>query len=99
MFNKTQLKPLRVVKIESVSPKSDDSLMLHAPFVVVSKGHMAIPDKIIPANGETFASREFEEFARAYSFEHVISSPTYPQSNGKAEKAQIVFVDVEATFR
>ena len=43
MFNKTQFKPLRVVKIESVNPKSDDSLMLHAQFVVVSKGHMAIP--------------------------------------------------------
>ena len=43
MFNKTELKPLRVVKIESVNPKSDDSLMLHAQFVVVSKGHMAIP--------------------------------------------------------
>ena len=73
MFNKTQLKPPRVVKIESVNPRSDDSLMLHAQFVVVSKGHMAIPDKVIPANGETFASREFEEFARAYSFDVSLS--------------------------
>lgn len=46
-----------------------------------------IPDQVISDNGQPFASREFEEFARAYSFEHVTSSPTYPQSNGKAKNA------------
>lgn len=54
------------------------------------KAHFArhgIPDQVISDNGQPFASREFEEFARAYSFEHVTSSPTYPQSNGKAENA------------
>lgn len=52
------------------------------------KAHFArhgIPDQVISDNGQPFASREFEEFARAYSFEHATSSPTYPQSNGKAE--------------
>ena len=46
-----------------------------------------IPDQVISDNGQPFASREFEEFARAYSFEHVTSSPAYPQSNGKAKNA------------
>lgn len=40
MFNKTQLKSLRVAKIETVSPKTDDSLKLQ--FVVVNEGHTAI---------------------------------------------------------
>lgn len=35
MFNKTQLKPLRVVKIETFNPKSNDLFMLE--FVVLGK--------------------------------------------------------------
>ena len=46
------------------------------------KAHFArhgIPDQVISDDGQPFASREFEEFARPYSFEHVTSSPTHPQ--------------------
>ena len=34
-----------------------------------------------------FGSREFQDFAREYEFEHLTSSPDYPQSNGKVENA------------
>ena len=37
--------------------------------------------------GTQFASAEFAVFARTWSFDHVTSSPRYPQSNGKAENA------------
>lgn len=40
MFNKTQLKSLRVAKIETVNPKNDDSLKLE--FVAVKEGHTVI---------------------------------------------------------
>ena len=47
-----------------------------------------IPDKIKIDNGPRFSSQEFKNFKDLYEFDHVISSPTYPQSNGKAENAK-----------
>ena len=46
-----------------------------------------IPDVLVTDNGPQFASAEFSCFARTWSFDHVTSSPTYPQPNGKAENA------------
>ena len=34
-----------------------------------------------------FGSREFQDFTREYEFEHLTSSPDYPQSNRKVENA------------
>jgi hypothetical protein len=38
-------------------------------------------------NGRQFVSREFEQFAKEWNFEHITSSPFYPKSNGLAENA------------
>ncbi|KAL9979611.1 hypothetical protein ACROYT_G017294 [Oculina patagonica] len=46
-----------------------------------------VPDTLVTDNGPQFSSAEFTVFAKTWSFEHKTSSPTYPQSIGKAEKA------------
>jgi transposase InsO family protein len=54
------------------------------------KAHMArygIPERVVSDNGPQYSSSEFQDFAAKYEFEHVTSSPRYPQSNGKAESA------------
>ena len=45
------------------------------------------PDIIWSDQGPQFMSQTFQSFAKEWGFRHVTSSPTYPQSNGKAESA------------
>ncbi|XP_020917563.1 uncharacterized protein K02A2.6 [Exaiptasia diaphana] len=54
------------------------------------KAHIArygIPNELMTDNGPNFTSREFKQFTDIYNIEHVTSSPTYAQSNGKAENS------------
>ena len=46
-----------------------------------------IPEVLVSDNGPQYASAEFSAFARELDIEHRTSSPTFPQSNGKAENA------------
>ena len=44
-----------------------------------------IPDTVVSDGGPQYASQEFADFAKAYSFSHITSSPHYPQSNRQVE--------------
>ncbi|XP_063960476.1 uncharacterized protein K02A2.6-like [Lytechinus pictus] len=46
-----------------------------------------VPDEVITDNGPQYASAEFHQFCVEYGVTHKTSSPRYPQSNGKSEKA------------
>lgn len=48
---------------------------------------LGIPETVVSDNGPCYSSSEFRRFAQDWDFNHVTSSPTYPQSNGLAEKA------------
>ena len=50
-------------------------------------GCHGIPDSVISDNGPAYASEEFKRFAEQWEFQHITTSPHYPQSNGKAESA------------
>lgn len=45
-----------------------------------------IARRVVSDNGPCYNSREFKQFAESWGFQHVTSSPHYPQSNGLAEK-------------
>lgn len=54
------------------------------------KTHFAvhgIPQRLMTDNAMPFVSGQFQEFALKWNFEHITSSPHYPQSNGLAERA------------
>ena len=54
------------------------------------KSHFArhgIPDVFVTDNGPQFSSGKFSKFSSDYQFQHHTSSPHYPRSNGKVEKA------------
>lgn len=44
--------------------------------------HHGIPVTVTSEIGPQFTSQSFMDFARNYGFEHITSSPLYPQSNG-----------------
>ena len=74
-----------VAKLEDLSSTNTIS---HMKSIMARHG---LPSVVVSDNGPQFSSREFTQFAKQYGFKHVTSSPEYPQSNGKAEKAvQIV---------
>ena len=45
-----------------------------------------IPEIVRSDNGPQYASAEFMTFASSYGFQHITSSPKFPQSNGQAER-------------
>ena len=48
--------------------------------------HHGIPTVLVSDNGPQFDSRDMKEFASTYGFQHITSSPCYPQSNGLPER-------------
>lgn len=45
-----------------------------------------IPKQIMTDNGPEFANYKFKEFSSNWEFDHLVSSPRYPQSNGQVER-------------
>ena len=45
-----------------------------------------IPETVRSDNGPQYSSKEFAQFASSYEFNHITSSPRFPQSNGQAER-------------
>lgn len=46
-----------------------------------------IPQELISDNGPAYSSKEFRNFVENWGFKHSTSSPNYPQSNGRSERA------------
>lgn len=48
--------------------------------------HPQVRPQIISDNGPQFVAKDFKEFLRQWQTTHVLTSPHYPQSNGKLER-------------
>jgi transposase InsO family protein len=46
-----------------------------------------IPEIVVSDNGPQYSADLYATLAKNYGFEHVTSSPHYPQGNGEAERA------------
>ena len=68
-----------VIKLNSTTSTS----VINAMKSVFSRH--GIPRTVISDNGPQYDSVEMKQFASTYGFNHVTSSPYYPQSNGLAE--------------
>ncbi|KAK3742318.1 hypothetical protein QZH41_001012 [Actinostola sp. cb2023] len=61
-------------------------------------GRHGIPDRLISENWPQFNSEWFRKFAADYQYQHITSSPTYPQSNVNGESAPWSTVKCETSL-
>lgn len=57
--------------------------------IVLQRAREAFPEarpRVITDQGAQFKGREFQQFIKLWSAKHVMTSPYYPQSNGKIER-------------
>ena len=74
----------RFIEIAKLTSTTSQAIVSHLKSIFSRYG---IPERLISDNGPQYASAEFADFARKYGFDHITSSPYYPQANGEAERA------------
>jgi hypothetical protein len=74
----------RFIEIAKLSSTTSPSIVTHMKSMFSRHG---IPETVVSDNGPQYSSTEFSQFATNWGFQHVTSSPLYPQSNGLAERA------------
>ena len=74
----------RYIEIARLKSTNADEVITHTKSIFARHG---IPEVVLSDNGPQFASAAYRQFAENFQFEHITSSPYYPQSNGEAERA------------
>lgn len=74
----------RFVEIAKLDATSSEDVIVQLKSIFSRHG---IPEILISDNGPQYASDVFKQFAYEFGFDHITSSPRYPQSNGEAERA------------
>jgi transposase InsO family protein len=74
----------RYIEIARLHTTSSSAVINHLKSIFARHG---IPQTFISDNGPQYCGNAFREFAKSYGFEHITSSPRYPQSNALAERA------------
>jgi len=73
----------RYVEVQKLSSTTSTSIITVLKSLFA---HHGVPITLVTDNGPQFVSQEMNEFSLTYGFNHVTSSPHYPQSNGLAER-------------
>ena len=74
----------RYIEVARLNRTTADEVIHHTKGIFARHG---IPEVVVSDNGPQYSSEAYAIFARQFQFEHVRSSPLYPQSNGEAERA------------
>ena len=74
----------RFIEITKLTSTTAASVISHLKSIFARHG---IPEVVVSDNGPQYSSAAFEDFSKEYEFDHVTSSPKYPQANGEAERA------------
>ncbi|XP_041349297.1 uncharacterized protein K02A2.6-like [Gigantopelta aegis] len=70
-------------EVIGLSSQSSSSVILAMKTTFARHG---IPEEVLSDNGPCYSSMEFAQFSKDWDFQHVTSSPKFPQSNRLAEK-------------
>ena len=71
-------------KVAEIQNKTSQAVITQCKMQFACHGILEV---LITDNGPEFSNQDFRYFATEYKFEHRMSSPMYPESNGKAENA------------
>ena len=74
----------RFIEVARLNRATSEEVILHTKGIFARHG---IPEVVVSDNGPQYSSEAYAALARQFQFEHVTSSPHYPQSNGEAERA------------
>ena len=70
-------------EIECLPDTRSETVIMKIKAILARHGRC---QRFISDNGPQYSSTEFAKFAKDWGFEHITSSPHYPQSNGLAER-------------
>ena len=84
LFEQKGIMYLLVIEVQSLASTTSASIIQSLKSIFARHG---LPTTVMSDNGPQYSSKEFSSFAKEYQFEHVTSSPHYPQANRLAEHA------------
>ena len=70
-------------EISLLADTTSSTVIKHAKSIFARH---SIPRVVISDSGPQYLSKEFQEFAKKWEFQHITSSPYHPEANGKAER-------------
>ena len=74
----------RYIEVARLNRTTAEEVIHHTKSMFARHG---TPEVVVSDNGPQYSSEAYADFAREFQFQHVTSSPHYPQSNGEAERA------------